>query len=115
MADNATVNGYTWATKDRGNVHYQLALVSGASSATHGVLTVTTTPTALVAANGGRRVITLQNLSAVRIRFGFTSTIGAVLGPYIEAGDSYDCEYTGTIYFAVDSGTAQLAYADIVS
>jgi hypothetical protein len=113
VADNTTTGttGVTIATKDRASVHFQQYVLAGCAQASTGVYAVTTTPTALVAANGGRRSILLQNSSSsVRVRTGLSSGMVAANSTWIEPGDSFESFYTGAIYLAADSGTVSVVY-----
>lgn len=111
MADNVTVNGVPVATDDRGGVHHQRVLPSGANAAAHGTLSLTASAAApALIADGTRRSMMIQNTSAVPVYVGTTAALTTVNGIQVDAGLNFTTEYNGAIYAIVASGTATVRY-----
>ena len=110
MADNLTTANGTVATKDVGGAHHQRFKASGCSQAAYGALTVTTTPTSLIAADGLRRALGVVNMSSVDVYYGTNSSLTTSNGMRLAANDGMSSEYNGAFYFVVASGTAALRY-----
>lgn len=117
MADNTTtgLDGVAIRTIERTGVQFPVQLPAAGGAGTHGALSVTTTPTALVTASSTRRYIILQNQGAVNVYYGYSASIGAGLSNYIAPGDSLTAEVISAIYLAAASGTATVTYDNVTN
>lgn len=117
MADNTTIGdtGDVLRTYERSSVKFPASVISGGAAGTHGVYSVTTTPTAHVVASANRKYVILQNQGSVNVYYGYTSSIGANLSNYIAPGDSLTAEVTSAIWLASASGTANVTYDNVTN
>lgn len=105
MADNPTVNGIVVATDDRGGAHVQRVLPAGAATASSGTLSVTTSASPLIGADGNRRGAIVRNPSSsgVTVYVGTTSGLTTSNGLPIDPGETFTTEATVAIYFVAAS------------
>lgn len=116
MADNVAVtagSGTTLATQDRGGVHFQQVIDTGAESIAVGVASVTTTSGQAVATRANRKRIILLALESNTDNLDVgPSGVAEGAGFPLSPGASVTLYTTAAIHADAGSGTQSLAYCE---